>query len=271
MVILMISMIFLKKSRVYTGCDCSHRIPPLGYQSFPEEMTGLIRYSPSHRRRWGSGNGNKSCYREGGPLHDKEPSTTLDVVLLRSHNDWRGQIARCIRDGSHSFTHRWSSEDRRAIICLPLRTPSEERNLFIFRHEPLVLQYCPACRTAFQEPYCLRDHVHAETLWNKNKQQLKDCSLFGDDVKDPISVLWGPAHHSVPPSRVHGNFWAVAQSTGTNEGKPSIAPLIKGFPWSLRQSVPPYRLPKLPAEQLSPRCTFRSLESSHPESIPCTS
>lgn len=170
MVILMIFMIFLKKAWVYTGCDCSHRIPPLGYQSFPEEMTGLIRYNPSHRRRWRSGNGNRSSYRGGGPLHDKGPSTTKDVVLLRSH-DWRGQTAHCIGDDSHSFAHRWSSEDRRGIVCLPLGilTPSEERNLFTFRRDPLDLQYWPACRTAFQEPYCLRDHGHAETPWNKNK------------------------------------------------------------------------------------------------------
>lgn len=159
-------------------------------------MPGLIRYNPSHRRRWGSGNGTESRYRGGGPLHDKGPSTILDVVLLRSHNDWHGQIAHCIGDGSRSFAHRWGSGDRRVIICLPLGilTPSEEQNLFTFRRDPLDLQHWPACRTAFQEPYCLRGHVHAEAPRNKNKQQWKDSSLFGGDVKDPISVCCEVLH-----------------------------------------------------------------------------
>lgn len=79
---------------------------------------------------------------------------------------------------------------RGMIICLPsgILTPSEEQNLFTFRRDPLDLQHWPACRTAFQIAYCLRGHVHAEAPWNKNKEQWKDSSLFGDDVKDPISV-----------------------------------------------------------------------------------
>lgn len=121
-------IIFPKKcTSLHRLKECSHRIPSLtiDYQSYPEELSGLIRYNWNHGRRWGSGNDNKKGHKENNPLQDRCEHHSGHCVTDSSEElADRGRLFTAYYRGLQAFFHISAEQGRteaQSMICsLPL-------------------------------------------------------------------------------------------------------------------------------------------------------